>query len=56
MILDKARLLLCVAVALPLSADAGKVTLSNPDKQVSAGGKLLCFYSKSIYTLATVTR
>lgn len=47
---------LCVAAVLPSSANAGKVTLSYPDEQEIAGGKLLCVYSNSIYTFTIVTR
>ncbi|HCB8544524.1 TPA: hypothetical protein M2H98_003633 [Escherichia coli] len=50
------KILLCVVALLPLSAHAGKITMSNPDKQELKGGKLLCIYENSIYLFTLVTR
>nr|WP_240354551.1 hypothetical protein [Pectobacterium brasiliense] len=35
---------------------SGRITLSNPQEQVTTGGKRICIYSNSIYTFTTVTR
>ena len=47
---------LCLLAAMPITASAGRITMSNPDEQELAGGKLLCVYSNSIYTFTIVTR
>jgi hypothetical protein len=50
------KTLLCVLVLLPLTANAGKITMSNPDEQELKGGKRLCTYENSIYLFTFVTR
>lgn len=47
---------LCLLASMPMTASAGRITMSNPDEQELAGGKLLCVYSNSIYTFTIVTR
>lgn len=51
-----AKVLLCVVALLPLSAQAGRITMSNPDEQELQGGKRLCIYESSIYLFTLVTR
>ena len=41
---------------LPLSAQAGRITMSNPDEQELEGLKRLCTYENSIYLFTLVTR
>lgn len=50
------KVLLCMLALLPLSAHAGKITMSNPDEQELKGGKRLCIYENSIYLFTLVTR
>ncbi|HDH0468009.1 MULTISPECIES: hypothetical protein [Enterobacteriaceae] len=40
----------------PLVANAGKITMSNPDEQELKGGKRLCTYENSIYLFTYVTK
>lgn len=41
----------------PLTAYAGKITLSNPDEQeLKGGGKRLCTYESPLYLFTLVTR
>jgi|GEM_PF-769562 len=47
--------LLCV-LTLPLSAQAGRITLSHPEEQELQGGKRLCIYENSIYLFTLLTR
>jgi len=50
------KVLLCVVALLPLAAQAGKITMSNPDEQELQGGKRLCTYESSQYLFTLVTR
>lgn len=53
------KLLLCVFTLLacqPLTANAGKITMSNPNEQELKGGKRLCSYENSIYLFTYVTK
>lgn len=49
------KVLLCVVALLPLAAQAGKITMSNPDEQELQSGKRLCTYENSIYLFTLVT-
>lgn len=48
------RTLFYVLAILPLTAHAGKITMSNTDEQVLKGGKRLCTYENSIYLFTVV--
>lgn len=37
-------------------AQAGRITMSDPQEEAIDGGKRLCIYSNNIYTFTTVTR
>ena len=50
------KVLLYALMLLPLAAQAGKITMSNPDEQELKGGKKLCTYENSIYLFTLVTR
>ncbi|CZW52911.1 hypothetical protein [Enterobacter cloacae] len=50
------KVLLFALMLLPLAAQAGKITMSNPDEQELKGGKKLCTYENSIYLFTLVTR
>lgn len=50
------KILLCVLALLPLAAQAGKITMSDPDEQVLKDGRRLCTYANSIYLFTLVTR
>ncbi|EQA5716957.1 hypothetical protein ACX4ES_002791 [Cronobacter sakazakii] len=50
------KILLCVVALLPLAAQAGKITMSDPDEQELKGGKRLCTYESSQYLFTLVTR
>ncbi|HED8787631.1 TPA: hypothetical protein R6G34_004794 [Klebsiella pneumoniae] len=50
------KVLLFVVALLPLAAQAGKITMSNPDEQELKGGKKLCTYENSIYLFTYVTK
>ncbi|QDK88191.1 hypothetical protein FEO47_14325 [Citrobacter amalonaticus] len=52
-------MLVCAVILLLLAscdAQAGKITMSNPDEQELQGGKRLCIYENSIYLFTLVTR
>ena len=49
------KVLLCVVALLPLAAQAGKITMSNPDEQELQSGKRLCTYENGIYLFTLVT-
>jgi len=38
------------------NADAGRITMSNPEQSNTANGQTLCVYSNSIYTFTFVTK
>jgi hypothetical protein len=38
------------------NADAGRITMSDPDQSTTASGQTLCVYSNSIYTFTFVTK
>lgn len=48
--------LVALLACQPEAAQAGRITMSNPDEQELSGGKRLCVYSNSIYTFTIVTR
>lgn len=50
------KVILYALMLLPLAAQAGKITMSNPDEQELKGGKKLCTYENSIYLFTLVTR
>jgi hypothetical protein len=50
------KILLYALMLLPLAAQAGKITMSNPDEQELKGGRKLCTYENSIYLFTLVTR
>lgn len=50
------KVLLYALMLLPLAAQAGKITMSNPDEQELKGGRKLCTYENSIYLFTLVTR
>lgn len=50
------KVLLYALMLLPLAAQAGKITMSNPDEQELKGGRKLCTYANSIYLFTLVTR
>lgn len=50
------KVLLYALMLLPLAAQAGKITMSNPDEQELKGGKRLCTYENSVYLFTLVTR
>lgn len=47
---------LALMACQPLAAQAGRITMSNPDEQELKGGKRLCVYSNSVYTFSFITR
>lgn len=51
-----AKVLLCVVALLPLSAQAGRITMSHPDERELQGGKRLCVYENSIYLFTVVQK
>ncbi|UWC18913.1 hypothetical protein M5S84_05380 [Enterobacter hormaechei] len=38
------------------SANAGRITMSNPEQSTTANGQTLCVYSNSIYTFTYITK
>lgn len=52
-----ARVIVMVCAALlPLTASAGRITMSNPEKTKQPNGQTLCVYSNSIYTFTFITK
>jgi len=47
--------LLCVAL-LPLSAQAGRITLQLTEQDQTANGETLCRYENSIYSFVFITK
>lgn len=41
---------------LPMVANAGRITMSNPDESTTDSGKTLCVYQNSQYTFTYVTK
>lgn len=50
------KVILYALMMLPLAAQAGKITMSNPNEQELMGGKRLCTYENRIYLFTLVTR
>ncbi|WP_436857885.1 hypothetical protein [Citrobacter tructae] len=40
----------------PFSANAGLITMSNPEQTTTANGQTLCVYSNSIYTFTYLAK
>ena len=53
--LVRTLMLLCAAV-LPLTASAGRITMSHPEETKQPNGQTLCVYSNSIYTFTLITK
>nr|WP_254877242.1 hypothetical protein [Pantoea ananatis] len=49
-------IVILVGVATIAKANAGQITMSNPQQETSEDGKRICIYSNSIYTFTLVTR
>ena len=47
---------LALLACQPLTAHAGRITMSNPDEQELKGGKRLCTYESPQYLFTLVTR
>lgn len=50
------RVLVMGFILAALSANAGRITMSNPEQSTRANGQTLCVYSNSIYTFTYVTK
>ncbi|EAO9317120.1 hypothetical protein XQ55_26085 [Salmonella enterica] len=50
------KVLLMGLLFTAFSADAGRITMSNPEQSTMANGQTLCVYSNSIYTFTYVTK
>ncbi|WP_435926672.1 hypothetical protein [Dryocola sp. BD613] len=51
----KGTVMIFCGLLLPLSANAGQITMSNPQQTTTGNGRTLCIYSNSIYTFTYVT-
>ncbi|PZD67384.1 hypothetical protein [Pantoea ananatis] len=50
------RVLVMGFILAAFSANAGRITMSNPEQSTGANGQTLCVYSNSIYTFTYVTK
>lgn len=50
------RVLLMGFILAAFSANAERITMSNPEQSTTANGQTLCVYSNSIYTFTYVTK
>ncbi|WP_449542930.1 hypothetical protein [Enterobacter ludwigii] len=50
------RVLLMGFILAAFSANAGRITISNPEQSTTANGQTLCVYSNSIYTFTYATK
>ncbi|MED5730342.1 hypothetical protein VZ148_06535 [Enterobacter hormaechei] len=50
------KVLLMGLIFTAFSANAGRITMSNPEQSTMANGQTLCVYSNSIYTFTDVTK
>lgn len=50
------KVLLMGLIFTVFSANAGRITMSNPEQSTMANGQTLCVYSNSIYTFTYVTK
>lgn len=50
------KVLLMGLIFTAFSANAGRITMSNPEQSTMANGQTLCVYSNSIYTFTYVTK
>ena len=52
----KGTVLILCGLLLPFSANAGRITMSNPEQSITKSGRTLGVYSNSIYTFTYVTK
>ncbi|HHL9590035.1 MULTISPECIES: hypothetical protein [Citrobacter] len=52
----KGSVLIFCSLLLPFSANAGRITMSNPDQSTMENGRTLCVYSNSVYTFTYITK
>lgn len=50
------KVLLMGLIFTAFSANAGRITMSNPEQSTMVNGQTLCVYSNSIYTFTYVTK
>ncbi|HKN04137.1 MAG TPA: hypothetical protein VJY31_09360 [Buttiauxella sp.] len=50
------RLLVLTLALLPTLANAGQITMVNPEEEQTENGKTLCTYQNSIYTFTYITK
>ncbi|NDO80909.1 hypothetical protein CJP72_09050 [Citrobacter sp. NCU1] len=50
------RLLVLILVLLPALANAGQITMVDPEEEQTENGKTLCTYQNSIYLFTYVTK
>ncbi|HGN8757541.1 hypothetical protein ACS6JK_05785 [Enterobacter chuandaensis] len=50
------RVLLMGFILAAFSANAGRITMSNPEQSTTANGQTLCVYSNNIYTFTFATK
>ncbi|ASO27397.1 hypothetical protein E5A44_06670 [Salmonella enterica subsp. enterica serovar Lubbock] len=52
----KGNLLIFCSLLLSFSANAGRITMRNPEQTTTENSRTLCVYSNSIYTFTYITK
>ncbi|HFT4487816.1 TPA: hypothetical protein ACHT5A_002567 [Klebsiella pneumoniae] len=50
------QLMVLTLALLPALANAGQITMVNPQEEQTENGKTLCIYQNSIYTFTYITK
>ncbi|MHC7565783.1 hypothetical protein KFB76_004035 [Klebsiella pneumoniae] len=50
------QLMVLTLALLPALANAGQITMTNPQEEQTENGKTLCIYQNSIYTFTYITK
>lgn len=56
MVINMKQLMVLTLALLPALANAGQITMVNPQEEQTENGKTLCIYQNSIYTFTYITK
>ncbi|WP_407081229.1 hypothetical protein [Klebsiella michiganensis] len=56
MVINMKHLLVLTLSLLPALANAGQITMTNPEEEQTENGKTLCTYQNSIYVFTYITK
>lgn len=56
MVINMKQLMVLMLALVSVQANAGQITMTNPQEEQTENGKTLCIYQNSIYTFTFITK